>query len=354
VPGSEDELLSLAATAGLAELKDEGRRRRLHAKDPDELHRRQRQARGWHHWVDEHGLVHGTGTWTPETGVPLVNRIDAETDRLARKDRGDGDTSTREQLAADAVAKLILNGDGKPAAPRAELVLVCDIAAFQRGHTQGDEICHIIGGGPVPVAVAVELATAAFIKAVLHDGTRIDTISHLRRYQPAELRTALNLGKPPLFQGAACVDCGRRYGIQWDHVDPVAHHGPTSYENIKPRCWPCHQEKTRRDRQAGLLTPQAPNPCSPKPTSTHACPESPSGDTSDTPSPQTIADPLNPHQTNNPERPEPPSANPADRPEAPSPTTSPSARRPPPPSDTPPPGAPPSPGHPPSTLNIDN
>jgi hypothetical protein len=137
-----------------------------------------------------------------------------------------------------------------------DLVLVCDIAAFQRGYAEPGELSQVIGGGPVPVSVARELAVGAFIKAVLHDGTRIDTVAHYGRHINAALRTALSLGDPPLFQGAVCADCGRRYGLQWDHVDPVAHGGPTSMINIKPRCMPCHLEKTQRDRQAGLLTPQ--------------------------------------------------------------------------------------------------
>ena len=29
--------------------------------------------------------------------------------------------------------------------------------------------------------------------------------------------------------------------------------GPTSYDNLKPRCWPHHRDKTELDRLAGLL-----------------------------------------------------------------------------------------------------
>ena len=50
-----------------------------------------------------------------------------------------------------------------------------------------------------------------------------------------------------------CVDCGRRYRLEWDHLDPVANNGPTSFKNLKGRCRPCHQAKTERDRKPGLL-----------------------------------------------------------------------------------------------------
>ena len=43
VPGSEADLLDLAGRSGLTGLRDEGRRRRLEAQDPDERHRRQRR-----------------------------------------------------------------------------------------------------------------------------------------------------------------------------------------------------------------------------------------------------------------------------------------------------------------------
>jgi hypothetical protein len=238
----------------MAALRNEARRRRLGARDPDEQRRRQVEERHGRHWLDDDAMIHLTGSFTPEVGVPLANRIDTEVDRLLRQAKRDGkDPEPRERLVADAIANLIMHGPSGRSV-RAEVVLVCDINAFQRGYAERGEISEVIGGGPVPVAVVREMATAAFIKAVLHDGVRIDTVAHFGRRIPARLRTALDLGDAPLFQGAACVDCQNRYGLEWDHVDPVAHHGPTSLDNLAPRCWPCHQEKTRRDREAGLLT----------------------------------------------------------------------------------------------------
>ena len=131
---------------------------------------------------------------------------------------------------------------------------MCDRRAWARGHAHEGEACHVVGGGPIPVSLAKELSQDAFVKAVMHDGVRIDTVVHFGRRIRAELRTALELGSPPGFEGAVCADgCGRRYGLEWDHVDPVAHGGPTSLANLRPRCWPHHRDKTERDRRAGLL-----------------------------------------------------------------------------------------------------
>jgi hypothetical protein len=135
------------------------------------------------------------------------------------------------------------------------MVVVCDRGALERGHTHDGEVCHIIGGGPIPVSLAVELAKDAFIKAVIHDGVRIETIKHYGRHIDAVLRTVLGLGSPPRFEGAVCCEegCNRRYGLQIDHVDPVANWGPTTISNLDHRCTQHHAEKTERDRRAGLL-----------------------------------------------------------------------------------------------------
>ncbi|HEX7166467.1 MAG TPA: HNH endonuclease signature motif containing protein [Acidimicrobiales bacterium] len=95
----------------------------------------------------------------------------------------------------------------------------------------------------------------AFVKAVVHDGVDVRSVAHLGRHIKAELRTALELGAPPGFDGVACVEAGCRWrrGLEWDHVDPVANGGETSLANLVPRCWPHHVEKTERDRRAGLL-----------------------------------------------------------------------------------------------------
>jgi hypothetical protein len=262
VAGSEADLIELAGRQGLRALKDEGRRRRLAARDPEDTYRRQRRERYLRHWRDDDGMNHLSVSWPDDIAVAVLTRIEADVDRLLRQGRHDGHpntTETGEQLAADALASLVLDGGGRPAR-RADLVLVCDINAFGRGGAEPGETCHIIGAGPVPVSLARELATTAFIKGVLHDGKRIEAVAHFGRHLNAELRTALGLGDAPLFAGVACAHCGRRYGLQWDHIDPVANHGPTSYNNLQPLCWPCHTDKTRRDRDTGLLAPRPPGP----------------------------------------------------------------------------------------------
>ena len=160
----------------------------------------------------------------------------------------------REAYAADALARMVA-GEGKGHATRADVVITVDLNAFRRGHTHDGETCSIVGGGPIPVELARRMAADGFLKAVLHDGVAIHTVAHFGRHRPAELRTALELGSPPDFDGVECDEagCGRRHGLEWDHVDPVANDGPTSFANLRPRCYPHHREKTELDRLAGLL-----------------------------------------------------------------------------------------------------
>lgn len=251
--GSEGEMLALARESSLAKLHDEARRRRLDAADPGELHRRQRAGRYFRHWRDGEGLVRLAGALPPDVGVGLMAHLDRECDRVRREAT---EPEPRAAHAADALVAM-LSGAGVTGRSSTDLVLVCDLWAWRRGHAHPGESAHIVGGGPVPVDVLATLAEDAFVKAVLHDGVEISTVAHFGRHIPAELRTALELGPPPTFDGVECTEagCGRRYGLEWDHVDPVANGGPTSFDNLRARCWPHHRAKTERDRQAGLLGP---------------------------------------------------------------------------------------------------
>jgi uncharacterized protein DUF222 len=219
VPGSTAGLLDVAKTESFRTLKDKARDRRVRAIDPDELHARQHAAMSHRTWINALGNVAYAGELPPELGIPFQSILDAETDRLwlqAHHDakRHDGATELRRSaLAAQAFARLIEQGGGNGKTGRADIVIVCDLQAWRRGHAHDGEPCHIIGGGPIPVSLAKELGRDAFLKAVLHTGTELHTIAHFGRRYPAVLRTALELGAPPDFNGTVCAapGCDRRY-----------------------------------------------------------------------------------------------------------------------------------------------
>jgi hypothetical protein len=266
VPESEAGLLDTARSSGMAGLRDEARRLRLRAVEVGDLHREQHRRREVRHWRDELGMVCLHAALPPEVGVPLVNRLDVTTDRLRRQAKHAVNETNRVEpraaYAADALIAMTSELGSEVVAkrsPRAEVVLVADVHALARGRSEADEPCHIVGGGPVPLSVVSHALVDAFVKLVTHDGTKIDSVVHVGRKVPAVLRTALELGAPPRFDGVTCVEegCDRKYGLEWDHVDPVANNGPSAYDNLQPRCWPCHRAKTERDRAAGLLRRRA-------------------------------------------------------------------------------------------------
>jgi hypothetical protein len=253
-PGHEAELLGVARSSGLGALKDAARKHRLAAIDPEELHARQHAARRARHWRTDLGLVHLEAELPPEVGVPLVNRLDTETDRAWRAATKGGRSVARDAIAAEAFVSIF--GDrGNCKATSADVVIVVDLNGYRRGHTHDGELCHIVGGGPIPVRVAREMAQDAFLKAVLHDGIAIHTVAHFGRHIPAVLRTALELGAPPDLNGVTCSKdgCDRRHRLQWHHIRSRASGGPTSHQNLAPICVPDHVEETERQRKAGEL-----------------------------------------------------------------------------------------------------
>jgi hypothetical protein len=247
VPGSADELVELAKRESLPVLRETARNKRLEAIDVDQLQAKQRAARSLRRWNDDLGMRCGTYKLPPAEGIAFENRLDTEAARIHRAARANGSTDTFEQHAADALIALTQNGGTMTSGTSTSRRNV-DLVVVINGD---DDTAHIIDGGPIPTTTAWTYLRDAFIKIVRVKGKKIDTIAHVGRYRPAELQTALDLG--PDLQGVRCSQCGKRYGLQWDHQDPVAHGGLTTITNLDPKCCTCHLDKTETDRAAGLL-----------------------------------------------------------------------------------------------------
>lgn len=252
-PGSETELLGVAARGGLRSLQDAALAKRLESRSFDQIQAERRAARSVKTWRDNLGMVNLHAVLAPEVGLAIINRLEHETRRRWRDAGGAaGAVTTFEQHAADAFVAMI-NGEAGGGKGPTDLAIVCNLDAWRRGHTHPGEPCHLIGGGPIPVELARELADDAFLKAVIHDGVAIHTVKHFGRHIPAEVRTALDLGAPPQFAGRRCAEagCDRALNIDWDHHQPLAAGGATEYANLQGLCGRHHRAKTDAERAAG-------------------------------------------------------------------------------------------------------
>jgi hypothetical protein len=127
---------------------------------------------------------------------------------------------------------------------RAELVVLVSHEVARRGWTdvKDSEVCKIPGMGPVPPEVARDIAADAFLTGIFYDGKDLRNIKRWTRNTPVEVRLALQLGEPPDFDGIKCVDCGKRFRNEDDHVIPIApegrHRPATSSRGAGRATWP--------------------------------------------------------------------------------------------------------------------
>jgi 5-methylcytosine-specific restriction endonuclease McrA len=112
--------------------------------------------------------------------------------------------------------------------------------------------------GPIAPTVARDIARDAFLSGVIYEGTDLRQFKRWTRNIPHKVALALELGPPPEFDGMKCVDCGKRFRLERDHVEPHSARGPASTENLRPRCWTCHGQKTESDWRSGKLKPAEP------------------------------------------------------------------------------------------------
>lgn len=248
-PGSARELVAVAKERSFHVFKEKARKTKLEAEQHVGLAERQHAARSASSYADALGMVHIHLAFEPHVGTPICARAEAEAQRLHKKAKASGEQEPFERHLADAYAQL-LAGKGKGRTTRPELVVLVSHEVAKRGWTdvRAGEMCKIPGVGPVSPEVAREVARDAFLTGVFYDGKDLRQIRRWSRGVPVEVALALELGPGPDFDGIKCVDCGNRFRLEKDHVHPHAVGGHASTENLRPRCWPCHQAKTKRDR----------------------------------------------------------------------------------------------------------
>jgi len=124
--------------------------------------------------------------------------------------------------------------------PTCSTMVRVDLDALLRGHAEPGEVCEIDGQGPIPVAMARDLANDSFLRVVFHQAGDIRAVSHFGRTINRHLRTAL------AHRDRCCVvpGCGVPFGLEIDHVVPFAEGGPTALDNLALLCHHHHFLKT--------------------------------------------------------------------------------------------------------------
>jgi hypothetical protein len=244
-PGAERQLLTCASRSGVKGLKTEAARvEAAVSTNQDERYATVRARRFVRHRAlsDVEGLLEMRGP-LDKTAAVAAALVPYEREQFEQA-RGREVRELPEALAFDALVQLANDAAGgrfadAPSRAPATIVVRVDKTAFDRGRSEPGEVCEIPGVGPIPVSVARRLSGDAILKALIVDGTDIRSISHLGRWIPARLRTAVEETYPE----CAVEGCHVDRHLQIDHKTPVTERGPTELANLQRLCRHHHDEK---------------------------------------------------------------------------------------------------------------
>jgi hypothetical protein len=301
-PSAEDELLALAQSGSMVELRDAARRKRAEGEDETARYARIRRSRYFNHRVEPDGAVSGSFRFTPDDGAELLAAMGPFRDAAFQHARVNGQHESMAAYAADGLVGLARwfritqqtaeTRASRPAGPAgpvptdeatdepeqraepsdeqsaeatetrpvvpmagelvplgtlrpsrdAKIIVRIDATALQRGHAEAGEVCEIAGIGPVPVAVVYSLLPQALATAVITKGEAVATAAHAGRHVTATQLTALQ------WAGIGCeVDgCDMREHLEIDHLIDysITHH--TTLAELGYKCRLHHDLKTYR------------------------------------------------------------------------------------------------------------
>ena len=258
-PTAEDRLLGMAERDGLKKLKEQCRQVELAKRgDAQARHDKIHRDRSVRHWTDDEGAFRMSAKLTPEAGATVLGALapfeKAAFDRARREKRHE----PHEAYLADALVDLAaasLRGDDerttepgadieavKPKSRKPSFTVLVDIEALLRGNAEPGETCEIPGVGAIPVARLYELAPEAFWHVLVTRGKDIRSYCAMSRYIPTMLKVALAARD----RECAVAGCNRTEGLEIDHIIPVEEHGPTTYTNLKRKCFHDHRENKHR------------------------------------------------------------------------------------------------------------
>lgn len=204
----------------------------------DGRHRRERSLR-WATTPD--GMVQVSGLLTPEQAAKVTAAVDAEVMRgdgrepVVVTEGGGGVTGSREprgewsslaQQRVDALVRLVTGGGANVST---EVIL----------HVRADG-CSLDDGTPISGSVVERIAEGAVLRAMIHDAeSHPINVSGRHRHFTARQKRVIH------ERDRACVDCGSREFLEYDHVPDFEITKRTLVDEGRCRCGRCHRARHR-------------------------------------------------------------------------------------------------------------
>jgi hypothetical protein len=274
-PGAEAQLLEAARTVPVMELKRQCRELELRRDRSKDACARRHAKRSFRAFAGDDGMRQYVGLLPPEMAAEVEAVWNVFTDREFRKARGDGRRERHDQYMADGLVAMARaaaatdRGDRAAKPIPARVVIRIDGQTIRRGHATADDVCEIVGLGPIDVTTAKSMFGDAVIDFVVHNGVDITTVAHGGRRASALQLTAL------LAREYVCGTdhCGHREHLQLDHIVEYAKARRTDVADLGWKCHQCYRPKTTRGYTDGPLQPNGKRkliPPNPPPLGGHA------------------------------------------------------------------------------------
>jgi len=202
--------------------------------DPEEIARRQFEERSVSRRTDPDGMVTVTARLTPQA----AGAVGAVIDQHVFSSRAPAGASLAQQRA-DALVAAITSGGSVSA----EVVV----------HVRGDANT-LSDGTPLSDHAVASLLPDAFVSLLVHDmkGRPIDA-SPRRRSPTRRQRRVLDEAQPTCTHPG----CDARTFLQYDHIHPYHHGGPTTIANLQRLCGPHNRARelppVTGTRRAGVV-----------------------------------------------------------------------------------------------------
>jgi hypothetical protein len=249
-PSAEHELLTVAEAQPLGALRDVCAKSKAAVTDMAERERQIHARRCVRRYRDRDGAEHLHATGTRADMALIDQALKPFVDSRFKQARREGVRESLEAYTFDALldlARTSLDGSSAPGAKHKDTIrylgiLRLDLEALRRGHAEGDELCEIVGLGPISVERAREALSESILKLVLTKGVDVQNVTHLGRGPNTAQKVAL------LWQRPECtnVNCHRTARLEHDHVDGAEYRKTrhTRLDELEPLCDPHHDLKT--------------------------------------------------------------------------------------------------------------